>query len=88
VDLLRSANVDVNLLHLNELWPFPAGSVAAALDKAKRSYVVEGNATGQLAHLIRAETGRDVTGKVLKYDGRPFSPAVIAARIRAEEQAW
>jgi 2-oxoglutarate ferredoxin oxidoreductase subunit alpha len=88
VDLLRSENVDVNLLHLNELWPFPAGSLAAALDKAKRSYVVEGNATGQLAHLIRAETGRDVTGKVLKYDGRPFSPAVIAARMRAEEQAW
>ncbi|MFW6150214.1 MAG: 2-oxoacid:acceptor oxidoreductase subunit alpha [Chloroflexota bacterium] len=88
VELLQADGLDVNLLHLSELWPFPAGQVAATLDKARQSYVVEGNATGQLAHLIRAETGRDVSGKILRYDGRPFSPAFIAARIRAEAQRW
>jgi 2-oxoglutarate ferredoxin oxidoreductase subunit alpha len=85
VDILRQEKVSVNALHLNELWPFPAKPVADALDNAQNSYVIENNATGQLAHLIRAETGKEVSGKILKYDGRPFTPAYIATKIRQGE---
>jgi 2-oxoglutarate ferredoxin oxidoreductase subunit alpha len=55
-----------------------------ALSTAHHSYVIENNATGQLSHLIRAETGKDVNGRILKYDGRPFTPAHIAEAVRKE----
>lgn len=84
MDILRHDGASVNMLHLNELWPFPAEAVADALGRSNHSYVIENNATGQLAYLIRAETGREVSGRILKYDGRPFTPPYIAEAVRKE----
>ena len=84
VDILRKDGASVNMLHLNELWPFPAEAVFDALNTAHNSYVIENNATGQLARLIRAETGKDVSGRILKYDGRPFTPTYVAEAVRKE----
>jgi 2-oxoglutarate ferredoxin oxidoreductase subunit alpha len=84
VDILRREGNSVNMLQLNEIWPFPAEAVADVIGKARNSYVIEMNATGQLARLIRAETGKEVTGKILKFDGRPMTPAFIAAAVRKE----
>ncbi len=84
VDILRAKGADVNLVQLNELAPFAAPPVSAAIGKARRTYVVESNATGQLAELIRTETGKQVTGKVLRYDGRPLSPAYIVDALARE----
>jgi 2-oxoglutarate ferredoxin oxidoreductase subunit alpha len=84
VDMLRKEGTSINMLHLNELWPFPSKSVADAVSKARNSYVIENNATGQLARLIKAETGYDVSGRILKYDGRPFTPTYIAQAVRKE----
>jgi 2-oxoglutarate ferredoxin oxidoreductase subunit alpha len=84
VDILRKEGTSVNMLHLNELWPFPAKSVADAVSKAQNSYAIENNAMGQLARLIKTETGYDVSGRILKYDGRPFTPAYIAQTVRKE----
>ena len=84
VDILRGDGLDANLLHLNELWPFPMRAVSEVLDGAHRSFVVESNATGQLAHLIRAETGKKVTGSILKFDGRPITPAFIVEKLKKE----
>ncbi|MBM3155246.1 MAG: 2-oxoacid:acceptor oxidoreductase subunit alpha [Chloroflexi bacterium] len=82
--ILRKEGKDVNLLHFSELWPFPAEAVADVLDRACFSYVVENNATGQLARLIRAETGREVSGRILKFDGHPFTPAYIVEQAKKE----
>jgi 2-oxoglutarate ferredoxin oxidoreductase subunit alpha len=68
-----------NMLHYSELWPFPAEATAEALKAAKRVIDVEVNATGQLAQLIRTETGLVPDGKMLRYDGRPFTPEYIVA---------
>jgi len=84
VDILRKEDASVNTLHLNELWPFPAKAVVDAVSKARNSYAIENNATGQLARLIKTETGHDVSGRILKYDGRPFTPAYIARAVRKE----
>ena len=84
VDILRKAGASVNMLHLSELWPFPTTAVADAISKTRNSYVIENNATGQLARLIKAETGHDVSGRILKFDGRPFTPAYIAEAVRKE----
>jgi 2-oxoglutarate ferredoxin oxidoreductase subunit alpha len=45
---------------------------------------VENNATAQFAQLMRAETGHQVSGSILKFDGRPFTPAYILAQLRKE----
>ena len=84
VDNLRKEGLSVNWLHLNELWPFPAQEVADVLDRSQRNYVIENNATGQLARLIRAETGKKASGTILKYDGRPFTPAYIVREVKKE----
>ena len=84
VGILQKEGASVNMLHLNELWPFPAESVADVISKAAYSYVIENNATGQLARLIKAETGRDVSGRILKFDGRPFTPSYLAEAVIKE----
>jgi 2-oxoglutarate ferredoxin oxidoreductase subunit alpha len=85
VDILRKEGTSVNMLHLNELWPFPAEAMADILSKTGYTYVIESNASGQLARLIKAETGKDVSGKILKFDGRPFTPKYIAEAVRKED---
>ena len=84
VDLAIKDGLAVNLIHLNEIWPFPVEATARALQGAKKIIAVENNATAQLAHLLRAETGYQVTGKILKFDGRPFSPQQILKQLKQE----
>jgi 2-oxoglutarate ferredoxin oxidoreductase subunit alpha len=72
-----------NMLHFTALHPFPPGT-EAALRRADRTVVVEGNITGQLETLIRARTGLSVDGSIRKYDGRAFSPEYIVAHLSEE----
>jgi pyruvate/2-oxoacid:ferredoxin oxidoreductase alpha subunit len=65
------------------LWPFPADAIRAALKGADHVVAVEQNATAQLARLAGAE-GIAVPGRILKYDGRPFSLEELEARVREE----
>jgi 2-oxoglutarate ferredoxin oxidoreductase subunit alpha len=80
--LLRTGRA--NMLCFNALHPFPLEAVEAALERAKRTIVVEGNATGQLEMLLRARTGRSVDGAIRKYDGRAFTSKYILAHVSEE----
>jgi 2-oxoglutarate ferredoxin oxidoreductase subunit alpha len=71
-----------NILQLVDLWPFPTAKVTPFLEHARRLIAVEGNSTGQCANLLRMITGFEVTGKILKYDGRPFSPEYILTHFK------
>jgi 2-oxoglutarate ferredoxin oxidoreductase subunit alpha len=82
--ILESEGTKTNTLHLNEIWPFPKEAVASALNGTKKNIVIENNATGQLAHLIAAETGIKINGSILKFDGRPFSPEYIVKELKKE----
>ena len=84
VDLANQDGLSVNMVVLNEIWPFPSEAVGRALQGTKARYAVENNATAQLAHLLRAETGYQVTGRILKFDGRPFSPGYINRQLKKE----
>ena len=77
VDMLHKDGADCNLLHYSEVWPFDREAAVNAINSSKFSYVVENNSTGQFADLIAQETGRLVENKILKWDGRPFSPEHI-----------
>ena len=84
VDILGKEGASVNSLSLNEIWPFPGEAIADILNKARKTFVIENNASGQMARLIRTETGIKVSGNILKYDGRPFTPDEIVKAVKKE----
>jgi 2-oxoglutarate/2-oxoacid ferredoxin oxidoreductase subunit alpha len=80
--LLAAEGVKVNQLHIKYIHPFQAAEVAAQLKNSKKLISVEGNYTGQFARLLRAETGITVDDLILKYDGEPFEPRIIAEEAK------
>lgn len=72
----------VAVCQLRRLWPFPAAELQEVLGQARGALVCEHNATGQLAHLIRAQCGGDLLPGLRKYDGDPFRPAEVVSRAR------
>ncbi len=81
VEMLNQSGQEVRGLHLSELWPFPRGKVVEALAGSEQIVNVEANYVGQFAQLMRAETGIECTGSILKYDGRCFTPDEIVDRF-------
>ncbi|HET7264609.1 MAG TPA: 2-oxoacid:acceptor oxidoreductase subunit alpha [bacterium] len=82
---LRTGGRAVRLLRIRCLWPFPAHEVAPELARARRVVVIEHNATGQVAGLVRGHVGghEKITG-LRRYDGLPFRPADIEEGLRAQ----
>ena len=80
-DLLADRGLSVNVLQFADLWPVNREAVEAELSKAGRLIAVEGNATAQLASVLRGELGCSIDTHVLKWDGRPLSPDFIAERV-------
>jgi 2-oxoglutarate ferredoxin oxidoreductase subunit alpha len=63
------------------LSPFPAESLKKALEGAGMVIAVEENATAQLATLA-GQQGIICQKKILRYDGRPFTPELLVEKIR------
>jgi 2-oxoglutarate ferredoxin oxidoreductase subunit alpha len=81
VDRLNQKGEKVSFLHFTDIWPFPEDKIRPLLESAKRLVAVENNATGQFARLLRAYTGVQVDDKILRFDGRPFSPEYVLDRL-------
>lgn len=81
VEWLERDGVKTALMQVVTVWPFPADEVAAFIRASKRTLVVEGNLTGQLEGLIRQECLIPVDDRLHRYDGRPFSPEQIHAKV-------
>ncbi|MCR4393960.1 MAG: 2-oxoacid:acceptor oxidoreductase subunit alpha, partial [Dehalococcoidales bacterium] len=79
---LEKAGVACNVLHFIQVWPFPSAEVIPVLNQKGKKVVVESNATGQLAYLIRAETGQKIDYQINKWDGRPISPQYIVNELK------
>jgi 2-oxoglutarate ferredoxin oxidoreductase subunit alpha len=79
---LEPDGVTVAVMQVVTLWPFPADDVSAFLDAAKRTIIIEGNYTGQLQGLVREQCLRDVDDTLHRYDGRPFSPERVYAKLK------
>ncbi len=78
------ADKKIGFIHLSQVWPFPAPEMVNLLKDAKKVLTVENNAGGQLARLLRRETGLQVGGSVLKFDGRPFDLDYLIDRVKKE----
>jgi 2-oxoglutarate ferredoxin oxidoreductase subunit alpha len=81
VDALNARGTRANLLHFTDIWPFPEAKAAPLIEAAKHLVAVEGNQTGQFAHLVRAMTGRKPDRMLLRWDGRPLSCEYILAQL-------
>ena len=79
--MLRSRGIRTASLHFPQVWPLVPEHFIARLQEAKEVVCVEGNATGQLARLIRRETGFYIKNRVLRYDGLPITPEFILREL-------
>jgi 2-oxoglutarate ferredoxin oxidoreductase subunit alpha len=78
---IRGNGVDVATLHFSQVWPLVGEQFVSRLKKAGSVVCVEGNATGQLARLIRRETGFEIEERVSRYDGLPITPEFIQREL-------
>ncbi|WP_340818746.1 2-oxoacid:acceptor oxidoreductase subunit alpha [Methanolobus sp. WCC4] len=85
VDILNEKGRSVNLVHFTHIHPLPAEEARNSLSKAKKTICVENNSTGQFARMLKVDAGIDVTGHVLRYDGKPFSPEFIINALKEKE---
>ena len=85
MEQLQTKGVHTRYLQPRTIWPI-LDETLAFVEQCERVYVVEHNATAQLAHmLIRQGAEASKFIKVLKYDGTPFRPAELAGRVMEEE---
>lgn len=73
VSELEKNGKTISVLHLTYLWPLKTEKLSQFIKDAKKSILIEQNVTGQLAGIIKRQTGLDVSQKILKANGRPFA---------------
>jgi 2-oxoglutarate ferredoxin oxidoreductase subunit alpha len=79
---LRSGKKRVATLHFSQVWPMIPDQFVKHLEQSKHVICVESNATGQLAQLIRRETGFVVEKRILRYDGLSITPRYILRHLQ------
>jgi 2-oxoglutarate ferredoxin oxidoreductase subunit alpha len=82
-EIMRQQGDSVATLSFSQVWPLNPEHFKHYLSQAGRVISVEGNATGQLAKLIRRETGFQVHEQVLRYDGLPLTAAQILRQLQS-----
>ncbi|OHB67761.1 MAG: 2-oxoacid:ferredoxin oxidoreductase subunit alpha [Planctomycetes bacterium RBG_13_60_9] len=68
----RLGRDDTAMLHYKQVYPLHDSTVDY-LTRADRTFIVEGNATGQFANMIALYAGIDIDEGILKYSGLNFS---------------
>ncbi len=80
--LLNNMGKSVETLNFSQVWPMVTEQFIAKLEEARQVICIEGNATGQLARLIRRETGFKIKDQILRYDGLPITPEFILRNLK------
>ena len=80
---LEADGLKVNHAHIRLMHPFPAEELEPLMQKTKKVAVIEHNATGQLASIIKMNVGYGSKIKnMTKYDGTPFLPHEVYSRCK------
>ncbi len=87
VDILNSSGRRAAMVHFPQVWPLDAGRARAAIQGKADSWphitVVEGNATAQLAGVLKERRIVAAHESILKYDGMPLTgEEIVAAATR------
>lgn len=75
-----SKRSDIAALHFSQVYPLP--QKAKKLFAHKKIVVLENNATGQFANLLKLEYGVEIAANILKYDGDPFSVEEVVEKLK------
>ena len=79
--MLRGRGVKSRFIQVVYMEPFPAEELRGLLKGGGEFILFETNMTAQLGKLIKLNTGFVFEHVALKYDGRPFNPGEICARV-------
>ncbi|MDQ0227531.1 2-oxoacid:acceptor oxidoreductase subunit alpha [Metabacillus niabensis] len=83
MERLENDGIAVNHAHIRLIHPFPTEELLPLVEAAKKVIVVENNATGQLANLLKMNISyANKIASLLKYDGNPFLPHEIYTRSK------
>ncbi len=82
--VLEESGTNAGHLHFADIWPLRTDQLGELLAAAEVSYCVEANYTGQFADLVRRETGWEFDHRVLRFDGRPFTPSDIIGEVSGD----
>ncbi|WP_461200917.1 2-oxoacid:acceptor oxidoreductase subunit alpha [Anoxybacillus sp. TBDG-1] len=83
MERLERDGIKVNHAHVRLIHPFPTEEMLPLVQSAKKVVVVENNATGQLANILKMSVGHaEKVFNVLKYDGNPFLPHEVYTKCK------
>ncbi len=82
INLLKAGGKNFGLISFSYLMPLDKEKTKKLLE-GRKLINVEGNYTGQLAQVIRMNTGIEITQSILKYDGEAFTAEEIARQALA-----
>lgn len=80
---LEADGIKVNHAHVRLIHPFPTDEIMPLIKSAKKIAIIENNATGQLANIIKMNVSHhEKMHKILKYDGNPFLPHEVHTKCK------
>ncbi|MFZ2025279.1 MAG: 2-oxoacid:acceptor oxidoreductase subunit alpha [Microgenomates group bacterium] len=82
METLKKDGIKAKLIHFSWVYPLVENDIKPLLEGEKRLIAVEQNSTGQLASLIREETGVTISEKWNKYDGRQWLSEEIVSKVK------
>jgi 2-oxoglutarate/2-oxoacid ferredoxin oxidoreductase subunit alpha len=74
---------DIALLHFSQVYPLPPNCLNY-FKNAQKIFVLENNAAGQFAKLLKQELGIKIDGTILKYNGLPFAVEEIISALKEQ----
>jgi 2-oxoglutarate ferredoxin oxidoreductase subunit alpha len=80
--MLREEGREAATLHFSQVWPLVADHFLPLLQSAEQVVSVESNAKGQMASLVRRESGFEIKHLLLRYDGLPLTPEYIMQQLK------
>jgi len=82
MEVLKKEGITIRFLQILSISPFPAVEVTNILNNSTKTFVIEGNYSGQLEGLIKEHTGLSINNHFRKYDGRPFYFEEIVEEVK------
>ena len=84
-ELLQKQGQSVGVCHFSQVYPLQDKQFLPRFAKAQQVVMVESNCTGQMAGLLRRETGFSVHRSVRRYDGLPITASYIITHLAASK---
>lgn len=84
VQMLNDQDISAGALVFGDIYPLPTKELIKHTKNTKNIINVEQNFTGQLAKLVRQETGIKCNHNILKYDGRQITAQEIVNQLKEE----